>query len=252
LRNINTLFIGKVFLHFPTLASTNSHAAELLAKTKPAEGTVISTAHQYAGRGQIGSSWESAAGVNSTFSAILYPDFVAVRQQFVLNQMVALAVRDAIAPLLAAPVLVKWPNDIYINDKKVCGILIQNSIAGHTIQNSIVGIGINVNQESFSSQTVKASSLKIESGQAHSTEDLIASCCEQLEYRYLQLKNGHAEKLKQDYFQHLYRYQEEAWFAKPDGTTFRGVITGITPSGQLELQTAEGLSTFDIKGITFL
>jgi len=252
LRNINTLFIGKVFLHFPTLDSTNKYAADLLAKTKPAEGTVISTADQYAGRGQIGSNWESVAGQNSTFSVILYPHFVPVRQQFMLNQAVALAVRDAIASVLDLPVNVKWPNDIYVNDKKVCGILIQNSIAGSTLQNSIVGIGINVNQTHFSSRATKASSLRLETGQAHSPDDLIAACCEELEHRYLQLKNGHKEELKADYFQHLYRYQEEAWFAKADGTKFLGIITGISPIGQLEVQTADGLATFDIKAISFL
>ena len=142
MRNKNTLFIGKVVIQLPKVDSTNLYAQSLVAKSKPSEGTVISTYNQRAGRGQIGRKWESEPGKNIAFSVILYPGFLAIRQQFLLNQMVSLAVLDLVAKYTEKAVKVKWPNDIYIEDGKVCGILIQNTLAGRRIQSSSGGYWI--------------------------------------------------------------------------------------------------------------
>lgn len=252
MRNINTLFLGKVFYQFPALASTNAYAAELLTKTKPNEGTVISAAHQYAGRGQIGSTWESEAGQNLTFSTIFYPTFLPVQQQFLFNQLIALAVRAIVAELIPATVNVKWPNDIYINEKKVAGILIQNSLSGTLIQNSIVGIGLNVNQQDFSSLAPKATSLRLESGQQFDLEELLARSCEILELYYLKLKNGQRQAIQEEYLEHLYRFQQECWYQRPDGLPFKGKIIGVQESGRLMLEIEGQVETFAIKEIQFI
>ena len=130
MRNKNTLFIGKVFQHFASLESTNQYAVDLISKSKPIEGTVISTFNQTKGRGQIGSTWESAIGKNITLSVILYPSFLPIQKQFYLNQIVALAVKDLLQAYTSKVVQVKWPNDVYIHEHKTAGILIQNSVSG--------------------------------------------------------------------------------------------------------------------------
>ena len=106
-------------MQFDELDSTNSYAIELLSKNKPSEGTVISAWNQAKGRGQIGSSWESEAGKNLTISLILYPTFLPIKQQFLLNQAISLSIYDFISRFIKNGVSIKWPNDILLNGKKV-------------------------------------------------------------------------------------------------------------------------------------
>ena len=160
--NKNTLFVGKVLVELPRLTSTNLYAQELLSKSKPSEGTVISTSDQYAGRGQIGSGWESEAHKNITLTFIFYPAFLPIRQQFQLTQAISLGVKDCIEHFVPKNVKIKWPNDIYINDKKTCGILIQNTLSGAQISSSIIGIGININQTHFQTNPPNPTSFKLE------------------------------------------------------------------------------------------
>ena len=177
----NTLFIGKVLLHFPILDSTNNHAANLLAKSTPMEGTVIFTTHQVAGKGQYGSSWESEAGKNITLSVILHPSFLAVHHQFMLNKAIALGIFDMICQYInPSRVYLKWPNDLYIDNKKVGGILIQNSLKGSQINNSIIGIGLNINQTVFKGNAPNPTSFTLITGQSYSIDELCA-------YLYLSL-----------------------------------------------------------------
>jgi len=119
--------IGEHIIHFDQLPSTNAYAAELLSNEKPKEGTVISTANQYAGKGQLTNKWESEPNKNISLSVILYPRFLPVNKQFYFNQAVSIAVFHTIDAILPNRVMVKWPNDIYIDDKKVAGSGINSS-----------------------------------------------------------------------------------------------------------------------------
>ena len=232
--------------------STNEYALTLLSKNKPAEGTVISTPNQYAGRGQIGSGWESAPGKNIALSIILYPSFLPIAQQFSLNQSISLAVFDLVEEHFPQKTKIKWPNDIYINEKKVAGILIQNSISGTKIRSSVVGIGINVNQELFTSGASNPTSFKLESGKEFDIDKIIPSLCHCIENRYLKLKSRNLVPLQADYLKHLYRYQTEWSFQRPNGQIFKGTITGIADSGQLQVETTGKTETFGLKEIKFL
>ena len=252
MRNKNTLFIGKVFLHFQSLESTNQYALDLISKSKPIEGTVISTFNQTKGRGQIGSNWESSVDKNITISLILYPTFVAIQQQFILNQIISLAVKDWLLNHTSKVVKVKWPNDIYINDKKIAGILIQNSISGKKIGSTVIGMGININQESFPKDLPNATSLHIETNQSFDLNNLIEELCFYLEVRYLQLKQNQLQKINQDYLRSLYKYQEVASFERIEtGEIFTGMIQGISSYGKLQIEHNKGLEEFDLKEITF-
>lgn len=247
----NTLFIGKVLLHHEELPSTNTYAQELLAKSKPIEGTVISTFRQPQGRGQVGSKWESEPDKNITMSVILYPSFLPPWQNFALNKAVALAVRHFIAELLPDQLVsVKWPNDIYVGTRKICGILIQNSLNRNALASSIVGIGINVNQTIFSKDIPNPSSLQLENGKEYDLSSLIPKLCWHLEAMYLRLKSGHFAILDAEYLQHLYRYQAATIFQRINGTVFWGKISGISSTGQLLVTHEEGgEEAFDLKEI---
>lgn len=248
----NTLFIGKVLLHFERLPSTNAYAQELLSKNRPSEGTVILADYQSAGRGQIGSTWEVAPGKNLTFSLILTPSFLPAPRQFALSQAIALATRDFLSTLCSKQVFVKWPNDIYIEDKKVGGILIQNSLSGKKIQHSIIGIGLNINQSQFDQKLSKASSLAIETGKSFALPQLLPSLLQYIEQRYLELRRGKLLKIQQDYLSHLFLYQKNALYREPGGVAFQGKIVGVNPGGQLGVARENKTKYYSIKEIEYL
>lgn len=253
----NTLFTGKVYLRFDELPSTNDFARELLAKSRPPEGTVIRADTQTAGRGQFGSQWLSAPGENLTLSIILYPNWLRVADQFRLSETSALAVYDTVHRLLPSTVQrlpsIKWPNDIYMGSRKVAGILIQNTLAGACLETSVVGIGLNVNQTDFSSGAPNAASLALASGTNFDLEQVSEVLMECLERRYLQLKSGHSEALRSEYQARLYGLGEEKKFARPDGSVFTGTIQGVEPDGRLAVHIAGGaLERFEVKSIQLL
>lgn len=253
--NQNTLFVGKVVISFAQLGSTNSFATEYLSKNKPSEGTVISTRHQFEGRGQVGSSWESEAGKNIAMSVILYPKFLSIAQQFYLSKSVALAVRDFLVNELpsSANVWVKWPNDVYINDKKIAGILIQNSIAKHQIKHSVVGIGININQIAFQSDAPNPTSLQLETQQNFNLEALNQNLYWHVEKRYLQLKASRWSSIDKDYHKYLYKKGILSSFKDVENNLiFKGTIAGTSANGQLLIATDDGLKRFDMKTVRFL
>ncbi|MBK7475198.1 MAG: biotin--[acetyl-CoA-carboxylase] ligase [Haliscomenobacter sp.] len=253
MQNRNTLFLGKVLLQFSDLPSTNEYATELLAKSKPIEGTVISAYYQFAGRGQIGSSWESTPGENLTISILLYPVFLEATRQFQLNKAIALGVRDFLASYIPqAPVYVKWPNDLYINSKKVGGILIQNALQKNTLQSSVVGIGLNINQATFSDAAPHATSLFLETGNVFDLSFLLHELCYFLEVRYLALKQGLDEGLDQDYLRYLYRFGQPSIFKRASGELFQGKICGISDIGRLLIDQEGFIEEFDLKEISFM
>jgi BirA family transcriptional regulator, biotin operon repressor / biotin---[acetyl-CoA-carboxylase] ligase len=250
---INTLFVGKVLLAFEELPSTNAYAQELLATSKPIEGTVVTAAQQPAGRGQHGSSWESEAGKNLTCSFILHPGFLPATQHFALNKAVSLAVRDTVAHFCADQVVkIKWPNDIYIGDAKTCGILIQNTLQRGALGTSIVGIGLNVNQASFSNWIPNPTSLLLACGLENDPMVVLAHLCQNLEARYLKLKAGKQTEMDQAYLQQLYRYQEISIFQRPNGEILAGKIIGVDPIGKLMVQFDAWVESFDLKEIKLM
>lgn len=250
----NTLFIGNVVRHFAEVSSTNAIALEEVAKTTPSEGTVISADYQLAGRGQIGSSWFSSPGENLLLSVILRPRWLAARQQFSLSQAVSLAVADTIGHFTQVQALVKWPNDVYLEDQKMAGILIQNSLQGAYLQSSVVGIGLNVNELRFPDSLPRAGSLRQYLGQPLDRREVQEVLFQRLEARYLQLKNQPIAHLRAAYLQQLYRYQEWHPFQLlSNGLVFQGQIIGVKESGKLAIQMPDmDVQFFDLKEITFL
>jgi BirA family transcriptional regulator, biotin operon repressor / biotin---[acetyl-CoA-carboxylase] ligase len=238
--------VGKNLVFVPDCHSTNSLAMDLGQRGSAAEGTVIITDNQYSGRGQRGNLWFSEPGKNLTFSVLLKPN-VRPDQQFVLTQMVALAVADYVKTN-AAGVKIKWPNDILVNEKKICGILIESSLSGAVVQFVIAGVGLNINQTVF--RNPRATSLKLETSKEFNLNLELHSLLQALEVRYLQLREGNVEKLRQDYLQKLYRLGEQHEF-KTQQELLQGSIESVDEQGRLLLKTEAGSKAFDLKEISF-
>lgn len=253
---MKTLFIGQNAIYVKSLASTNSYASELMRQISVADGTIIYTFEQKKGRGQRGNSWESEPNKNVTLSLVLHPQFLTVEDQFLLTKIAALAIADLMAELLNSSasshrICIKWPNDVYVDDKKIAGILIENFLREHTIQSSVIGIGINVNQAHFAAAP-NATSVYLLTGKTMELKECIDLFCQYAEVRYLQLKANKLQKLSDDYLQHLYRLNEWNIYTSVQEPAFQGKIKGVSKMGKLLLERKSGeLNEFDMKEIGF-
>ena len=243
-----TLFTGQQLIWLPACASTNSEAQALIVQNRASEGCTVITDFQSAGRGQRGNQWEGAPAENLMLSVVWQPTFLAATDQFQLSQAVALGVHDWAAKLLGpdARLRLKWPNDLYYGYQKLGGILIENTLNGAKIQYSIVGIGLNINQQAFPLPT--ATSFWAVTGRAYAREALAARLLESLERRYLQLRAGQVGQLRQSYLQALYRYQETHLFLV-DGRQVSGQIVGVEEDGRLAVAIGNELRRFGLQEI---
>lgn len=251
---MKTLFVGQNSIHVESVDSTNSYASEMLRQIELSEGSIIYSFEQLNGRGQRGNSWESEPNKNVALSLILYPKFLTVEKQFSLTKITSLAVADLMAEMLEDSInpkriSIKWPNDIYVNGKKIAGILIENNLREASIQSSIVGIGINVNQEVFSN--LNATSLALLSGKEFELMMVLERLCEFFEARYLHLKSNKLESIDNAYLERLYKCNEWANYNSGE-TTFEGRIKGVSKIGklQIEIRSSE-IKEFDLKEIAF-
>jgi BirA family biotin operon repressor/biotin-[acetyl-CoA-carboxylase] ligase len=253
---MKTLFVGQNTIHLKSVASTNSYASELLRQIKLSEGSVIYTNNQEKGRGQRGNRWESEPNKNVALSLVLYPTFLSAEKQFLLTKITSVAVADLMAEMLegrekAQQISIKWPNDIYVNNQKIAGILIENNLRESSIQSTIIGIGVNVNQLVFSSD-INATSLHLFANKEFDLMEVMERLCEFLEARYLQLKANKLEIIDADYIKSLYRLNEWANY-RSNNEQFVGKIMGVSTIGKLlvELRNAD-VKEFDLKEITFV
>ena len=212
------------------------------------EGTVVITTNQKRGRGQQGNAWISEPGKNLTFSLVLKPTFLAIRDLFLLNMVVSLAIRDFLQDHVQLKVYVKWPNDIIADDHKLCGILIENQIQGDSFSNSVVGIGLNVNQSAFYSK--HASSMSMLTGRSFDLQKMFERVVEKLEAWYLLLRKGLITQIKDSYSSSLYGDKELRNF-RTAGGLFEGKIVGVDDAGKLIINTKDGLRHFNFKEVQF-
>lgn len=213
------------------LTSTSTHIADLLKQQDLEEGTVVLTDYQEAGRGQGSHSWVSNRGDNLLMSMLLYPAFLSASRQFHLSRVVSLAICDVLGTL-GIESLIKWPNDILSNKGKIAGILIEHSIAAGNLTHSIIGIGLNLNQDKFPGFPVPASSVRLESGKLSDLGEVGELVESRLLSRYQDLKAGMTGKLEQEYLDKLFKAGEPALF-KTDKGTFEGIIKGVNDFGEL-------------------
>ncbi len=168
--------------------STNEYLARLCHQVQVDEFTVVQADFQSAGKGQRGNSWESERGKNLLFSMVLYPTFLEARKQFILSQAISLAVKETL-DAYADGFSVKWPNDIYWQEKKIGGILIENDLAGKYISRCIIGVGLNVNQECFVSSAPNPVSLKQITGEEYERQEILCRMMEKMKVFYQTIHN---------------------------------------------------------------
>ncbi len=245
----NTVFMGKNLVFVPECHSTNDLALQLCQQLTTSDGTIIITANQTAGRGQRGNTWHVEPGMNLTFSCILKPTFLAVKDQFYLNIITSLAVRDYLIEKTAAIIQIKWPNDVMVSNKKIAGILIENQLQGNSFSSSVVGIGLNINQKLFPINT--ATSLCQITEQVYDLNAELEQLLHKLEARYLQLKSGKKNTLLDDYLNVMYWRNELHTFVAND-QSFNGTIVGLDDLGRLKVNTAQGERVFGMKEIQYL
>ncbi len=235
----DSMFTGKNRIHFTELESTNTYALNLISKINPPEGTCITADYQTGGIGQFGRSWHSQASENLLVSYILYPHFLNVRDQFLLNVVASLAVLHTVRPMLQK-VAVKWPNDIYAGSQKLAGILIQNLLRGEKISATVIGIGLNINQTVFDPLLPNPTSLSLATGQTWDRDDVLSRLSWHLENHWLALRGDKHRSLMREYHDALYLIGEWAVFFISGAGETTARIVGVNREGRLQLEDQNG------------
>ncbi|XOV67298.1 MAG: biotin--[acetyl-CoA-carboxylase] ligase [Fluviicola sp.] len=221
--------IGRSIIRLESVDSTNNYTANRARENDLRHGAVILAVEQTRGKGQLGAYWQSDAGANLTFSVFLNNVNLSVQRQFVLTKIVSLSLTDTLASF-GIQAKIKWPNDIYVGDRKIAGVLIENVIQGKTITRTIVGIGLNVNQRDFGK--LSATSISSEKEQHFALDDVLFSFISNFNAR---IKSMSQPSLDQDYHNLLYWLDEKRQFEDSEGV-FEGVIKGISELGMLVVE----------------
>ena len=233
--------------------STNSFLKELVASSAVENFTVVATDSQSKGRGQQGSSWVSESFKNLIFSVfVTFKDFSIIDKKY-LNFAVSLAVFDALKEENIPAVSIKWPNDILSGNKKICGVLIENSLKGSEISSAIIGIGLNVNQTSFPLSLNKASSLKLLTARDFQLAPLLECIVLKLKAKVALLNAKEFQTLEVDYLNVLHKKNIPTMFKNSQDALFMGIICGISQEGKLQIALEdESIQEFGIKEVSFL
>jgi len=240
----------KIF-RYKKLKSTNTKLKELQSVERLPEFSIVITDNQTNGRGQHGNFWESEKNKNLTFSVLLYPHFIEIKHQFNIAIIITVALVDVLKKYLIN-VKIKWPNDIYAYDKKISGILIENSIIGDKIDYSVVGIGLNVNQLQFVSDAKNPVSMKILTGKEFDAKLLLHEIITEIIARYSQCVEHGFKNIQNQYHENLYWINEAHTFKDENGI-FQGKIELVEETGHLVMTDSENnRRKYAFKEIEFL
>lgn len=243
------------------LASTNDYAKEYSARIKPEQDrlTVITAKQQTKGRGQQGNSWESEDGKNLLFSILCHPLYIKAHEQYVISAAIALAVSETVKESLGAPysdcISIKWPNDIYYKEKKMGGILIENDLSGSSIQNCIIGVGLDVNQVVFTSNAPNPISMTNISGTEYCCTNLLNSIITKFA-QFLEMLKTDSETAKEqifaDYMKILFRNDGSLHRYKDADGEFMARISSVDRTGRITLIDSDGtLRRYEFKELAF-
>ena len=242
--------MNREFIKIKSTPSTNNCLRELSKQQVLREGTVLYTKEQTDGRGQAGNHWESEPGKNITCSMIFYPIFLPIRKHFLLSEMVALGVKKTLeTSYKLKEVSIKWPNDVYYEDRKIAGILIENDIQEDIITQSIVGIGLNVNQEIFKSDAPNPVSLKkaLKTKKDIDLKHLLMQLATNVDFWYQKLRSGDNETVTKNYFEAQSRKLGFHLYKDKNDKMFQAKIIKISDDGFLHLRHNTG----DVRAYAF-
>jgi BirA family biotin operon repressor/biotin-[acetyl-CoA-carboxylase] ligase len=238
-----TPIIGLPFIELLSVDSTNNYARELIRglhlperQGEARQGMAIFAHQQLAGKGQRGKSWEAEKDTGIALSVLLKPGFLGAGQQFQLSATVAVAVESFFRKYAGDETRIKWPNDLYWQDRKAGGILIENSLsASGSWEWAIVGIGININQTRFPADLPNPVSLKQITGKDFDPVELARELCQELDTCYRELETNGFPAIYERYCAHLYKSGQTARFKK-ETRVFEALVKNVTPDGRLLLQ----------------
>ncbi len=214
--------------------------------------TVVVAKSQLKGRGQMGTTWQSEEGKNLTFSILKKFNSFKVVHQFNMNICISLAICDALRELSVPNLKVKWPNDIMSGSSKICGILIENVLKGQLVHNSIIGIGLNVNQ-TYYENLEKVASLKSLTGKFFDLDELLNKILERLKFYLIEIEGKSVSQLLPSYLKLLFRKDKPSTFKNKEGQLFTGFIRGISPEGKLVLELEDNIfKEYGLKEVSLL
>jgi BirA family biotin operon repressor/biotin-[acetyl-CoA-carboxylase] ligase len=212
--------------------STNNYAMALIQNGLTKHGNSVFALEQTRGKGRRGKEWKSNKGANIMLSIVSEMQWLSVSEQFQLSVAVALACHDVISKYILGNIFIKWPNDLFINDRKTGGILIENVIKGTLWQWSVIGIGMNINQQEFDEFNLAATSLKIESGKEFDVIKLANDLVEIVLKRIDDLKERKFQEMLEEYNQKLFA-RNKLVRLKKENAVFQTKITGVSAKGEL-------------------
>jgi BirA family biotin operon repressor/biotin-[acetyl-CoA-carboxylase] ligase len=231
--------------------SSNRYARDYIRRNGLDEPMVFAVKEQTAGKGQGINSWHSQRGKNITCSFAFKPK-ISPENQFMISQAVSLGIIDFLEQY-SPNFKIKWPNDIYRNDKKIAGILIENTLSGNKIKHCIAGVGININQTDFPKELPNPNSLSHITGKVFQVNEVLPNLIESIEKNISGLANDAKQKIENQYLSKLYRYKQKARYKDKDGE-YNGMITGIDSYGRLLVRDTDKKQQkkYDFKEIVFL
>lgn len=227
---------GWTALHLPETDSTMSALRRQPASDAPFE--LLTADFQTAGHGQRGTVWEAEREQNLLFSFRFHPHFLPAARQFALSEALSLAIVRALRPL-GMEATVKWPNDIYVGQRKLCGMLLEHTLAGNAIATTLTGVGVNVNQTDFQGDAPNPVSLRQLLGHSTDRAALLGEILRHFEALYNNLSQDCADQVHADYLHHLFRREGLHPYRDAQGP-FMASIADITPQGLLVLQRPDG------------
>ena len=249
-RNLKTHIIGRKMFVFESLDSTNS-CAKTLAETGTPAGTVVVADHQTAGRGRMGRSWVSEPGLNLLFSIVLRPSFPK-ESSGLLTFYSAVFIARALEKATGHSIECKWPNDILINGKKCCGILLENSFLLNRLDFSIIGIGVNVNQPAFEdSLAASATSLFIEFGRAFDRRTLLQTILREADVSFPLVMKNEPNKIMKEWNARCSMFGKPVTIANKE-QLISGTALRLDPEGGLVIETPVGQSTYYAGDVTVI
>ena len=240
--------LGKKIIQIESVDSTNNYIANLMNVGKIDHGTVILAEEQIKGKGQRGSIWLSNPGENLIFSMFLDTATLSVNNQFVLTEFVSISVCNALKKVGVKSVI-KWPNDIFANKKKIAGILIENQIKGSNLNGTIVGIGLNINQVHFGN--LNATSIKTENGVFFSVQEFVFLLLNEMNLIWQFVQENDFKLLEKEYLNNLWLLNKKSIYSDVNGE-FEGVSKGIDEIGRLIIERDDCLFHYDLKEISFV
>ena len=229
--------LGNPFIELQSVDSTNNYALGRIHAKLAQPGTCYFAHHQTKGKGQYGKTWISEKSSNIVLSIVIIPEFLNVLQQFYLSACTATAVHDFFSNYAGSETKIKWPNDIYWQDKKAGGILIDNIIINQSWSWSVIGVGININQTEFPNDLKNPVSLKEITGKKFEVIKLAKELCGSLDHFYKLLKEEGFKTIFETYRQCLYKKGEKVRLRKRN-QVLQAIIKDVTESGQIVIEHA--------------